>query len=250
MTQSMTGLTLAVVLLVLASVTAAADSLTITARQDVVRAGPDGKQGILATVPQGTTFALLETRKGWYKVLLDYGREGWVAQTAAQVQEGRGFAVVPAGAAAAPGRTALVIGNAAYSEDVGALKNPGNDATDMAATLKQLGFTVTMVRDADKQRMVEAVEAFSHQLRPNGVGLFYFAGHGAEGADRHNYLIPIGARLMRPIDISYQAVAADWVLARMEEAGEGGVTIVILDACRNTPFRSLWRVAPSGFAPM
>src|SRR5215470_1534613 len=136
-------------LLVLANVAVAADTLTITARQAVVRAGPDSKQGILATVPQGTTLALLETRKGWYKVLLDDGREGWVAQSAAQVQDGRGFAVVPAVGAAAPGRTALVIGNAAYSEDIGALKNPGNDATDMAATLRQLGFAVTLVRDAN-----------------------------------------------------------------------------------------------------
>jgi len=77
MTQPATGLILIVtLLLVLVSVTVAADTLTITARQAVVRAGPDSKQGILVTVPQGATFALLETRKGWYKVLLDDGREG------------------------------------------------------------------------------------------------------------------------------------------------------------------------------
>jgi hypothetical protein len=63
MTQPTAGITLAVMLLfVLASVTAFADTLTITARQAVVRAGPDNKQMILTNVPQGTTFALLETR--------------------------------------------------------------------------------------------------------------------------------------------------------------------------------------------
>ena len=87
MTQPTTGIILMVTLFfVLASAAVAADNLTITARQAVVRASPDSKQGILATVPQGTTFALLETRKGWYKVLLDDGREGWVTQSAAQVQ--------------------------------------------------------------------------------------------------------------------------------------------------------------------
>jgi hypothetical protein len=66
MTQPMPGLTLAVaLLLVLASVTAAADTLTVTARQAVVRAGPDSKQAILDPVPQGTMFALLERRQGW-----------------------------------------------------------------------------------------------------------------------------------------------------------------------------------------
>ena len=59
MTLPTTGLTLAMLLLVFTSVTALADTLTITARQTVVRAGPDSKQAILTTVPQGVTFALL-----------------------------------------------------------------------------------------------------------------------------------------------------------------------------------------------
>jgi hypothetical protein len=61
MTQPTAGITLAVMLLfVLANVIASADTLTITARQAVVRTGPDNKQTILTTVPQGATFALLE----------------------------------------------------------------------------------------------------------------------------------------------------------------------------------------------
>src|SRR5215831_15038505 len=222
MTQPATGLILMVtLLLVLVSVTVAADTLTITARQAVVRAGPDSKQGILVTVPQGATFALLETRKGWYKVLLDNGREGWVAQSAAQAQDSRGFAIAPT-AAAAPGRTALVIGNAAYSEDIGSLKNPGNDATDMAATLRQLGFVVTLVKDATHQRMAEAVEDFSRQLLPGSVGVFYYAGHGAQVGGR-NYLIPLEARITTEAVVPYQAVAAEEVLARMDAAGSGQV---------------------------
>jgi len=228
MRQPTAGIALAALLLfVLASVIAAADTLTITGRQAVVRAGPDSKQGILATVPQGTTLALLETRKGWYRVLLDDGREGWVAQAVAQVQQERGLGVVAEGAATASPRRALVIGNAAYATDIGPLQNPVNDAADMAASLQKLGFTVTLVRDADKQRMVEAVEAFGRQLHPQDVGLFYFAGHGAEGSDGHNYLIPTSARITRPVDIQYQGVAADWVLAHMEESREGAVNILV-----------------------
>jgi uncharacterized protein YgiM (DUF1202 family) len=69
MTQPTPGIILMVtLLLVLVSAAVAADTLTITARQTVVRAGPDSKQRILATVPQGTTLALLETRQGWYNV--------------------------------------------------------------------------------------------------------------------------------------------------------------------------------------
>ena len=70
---------------------------------------------------------------------------------------------------------ALVMGNATYSADIGPLKNPGNDATDIAATLRQLGFAVILERDADYQRMYDAIEAFSRQLRSGSVGLFYFS---------------------------------------------------------------------------
>jgi formylglycine-generating enzyme required for sulfatase activity len=168
----------------------------------------------------------------------------------AQVQEGRGLGVVPAVGAAAPGRTALVIGNAAYSDDIGPLKNPGNDATDMAATLRQLGFVVTLVKDANHQRMAEAIEDFSRQLRPRSVGVFYYAGHGAQVGGR-NYLIPLGARITTEAAVPYQAVAAEEVLARMDGAGQGqSLNVIILDACRNAPFMRGWRSPLRGLAPM
>jgi uncharacterized caspase-like protein len=81
-----------------------------------------------------------------------------------------------------------------YGTEVGPLRNPGNDATDIAAALRQLGFEVTLVLDANRQRLEEAVEAFSRQLRRGGVGLFYISGHGAQ-VEGTNYLIPVGARL-------------------------------------------------------
>ena len=96
----------------LASLTASADMVAITARQTVVRAGPDSQQAILATVPQGMTFARLETRQGWDEILLDDGREGWVAHAAAQVQDGRGFSVPPAAASKQPQTPpATIVGN-------------------------------------------------------------------------------------------------------------------------------------------
>ncbi len=46
-------------------------------------------------------------------------------------------------------RTALVIGNGDYS--TGSLRNPVNDADDMAAALKRLGFNVTLRKNASQQ---------------------------------------------------------------------------------------------------
>jgi hypothetical protein len=73
-------------------------------------------------------------------------------------------------------RVALVIGNGAYKE--GPLKNPANDARDIAATLKRLGFEVILRTNADLPTMERAVDEFYASLKRSGTGLFYFAGHG------------------------------------------------------------------------
>src|SRR5215813_9387255 len=77
-------------------------------------------------------------------------------------------------------RWALVIGNGAYGGDVGPLPNPVHDATDMATTLQPLGFDVTLLLNASRPQMDDALAAFQRHLHPGDVGLFYFAGHGAQ----------------------------------------------------------------------
>src|SRR5262245_21470020 len=87
--------------------------------------------------------------------------------------------------AAADGRVALVIGNAAYGPEIGPLKNPANDAKLIAATLEKLGFKVALSLDADQKAMKRAVKDFGARLRdagPDAIGLFYFAGHGLQVA--------------------------------------------------------------------
>jgi Flp pilus assembly protein TadD len=143
-------------------------------------------------------------------------------------------------------RTALVIGNAAYRVDP--LRNAVHDATDMAATLRQLGFQVTELRDADHQRIEDGVEQFTRQLGRGGVGLFYFSGHGVQ-VNGLNYLIPVDARISHESDIKYQSVQVDWVLDRMREAGNE-LNVIILDACRNNPYARSWRSARPGLAVM
>ena len=103
--------------------------------------------------------------------------------------------IYPSGLLAAPERRlALVIGNGAYSS--GPLKNPVNDATDMAGALQRAGFTVTLKKNANLQEMVEAIEDFGNNLKRGGVGLFYFAGHGVQ-VNNINYLLPITARIKK-----------------------------------------------------
>jgi hypothetical protein len=141
-------------------------------------------------------------------------------------------------------RSALVIGNSAYG--TGPLKNPVNDAADMAATLKKLGFAVTLKNNATLQEMDEAIEAFGNRLKRGGVGLFYYAGHGVQ-VNGTNYLIPIGARINKEADVKYQAVDANRILDEMANANNG-LNIVMLDACRDNPFARSFRSAARGLA--
>ena len=143
-------------------------------------------------------------------------------------------------------RYALVIGNSAYQTVP--LKNPVNDAEDMTATLKKMGFTVILKQNADQRTMEDTIRYFGKQLRGGGVGLFYFAGHGMQ-VDGRNYLIPIDAKIESESDVKYEAVDAGRVLGKMEDA-ENQINIVILDACRNNPFSRSFRTRERGLARM
>jgi copper chaperone CopZ len=144
-------------------------------------------------------------------------------------------------------RHALVIGNSRY-RFIPTLSNPANDATDMAETLKSMGFTVTLKVDATQRAMETEILKFGRQLRKGGVGLFYFAGHGVQ-VDGRNYLVPIDADVVSPSDIKYETVDAGRILGKMEDAGNG-INIIILDACRNNPFAGNARTINRGLTKM
>ena len=147
---------------------------------------------------------------------------------------------------AAKQRLALVIGNSAYKN--APVKNPVNDATDMASALMKLGFKVTLKTDADQKTMEKAIRSFGKKLRKGGIGLFYYAGHGLQIKGR-NYLIPIGAEIESEADVKYGSVDAGLILGKMEDAGNN-LNIIILDACRNNPFARTFRSAGQGLAKM
>lgn len=143
-------------------------------------------------------------------------------------------------------RIALVIGNSNYTK-LQSLPNPGNDSQLMAQTLRKLGFDVISAVDADRISISRAVRKFGKALRASGkdtVGLFYYAGHGVQ-ARGENYLIPLGAEVDDEADLDVEAIATSVVLAQMEAAGNV-LNLVILDACRNNPFKGRMRSSSRG----
>lgn len=150
-------------------------------------------------------------------------------------------------------RYALVIGNSVYPKEIGLLKNPANDATDMAAELRGSNFEVQLLINATYVQIREAVRKF-HEKLTNGpvdqtVGLFYYAGHGVQYQDE-NYLVPVDAKVQYEDDIVRMCFPVQrMVLANMERSNSR-MNIVILDACRNNPFPATSRSMGSGLGEM
>src|SRR5262245_61432729 len=121
-------------------------------------------------------------------------------------------------------RVALVIGNGSYRNAV-PLPNPANDATDMAAALRELGFEVIAATDVDKTAFDGKLREFARALRTARTALFFYAGHGMQVAGK-NYAIPVDARLESAADLQVETVDIEQVLAVMQ-ADDSRVNLVL-----------------------
>jgi len=144
-------------------------------------------------------------------------------------------------------RLALVFGNSQYQTGT-PLKNPVNDANLMEGTLKELNFDVIKHLNASKEEMMTAIKEFNEKLPYYNVALFYYAGHGNQ-VEGQNYLIPVDAKLEKETDCKFEAVAVDFIVEEFEKYQEN-TNIVILDACRNNPYKAWARGGEQGFKAM
>jgi hypothetical protein len=146
------------------------------------------------------------------------------------------LAMTGAIAQAAGQRYALVIGNGAYKGGLAQLKNSANDARDVAAAFKRLGYKVELLVDADEPSMEAAAVRLAESLgsSPQATGVFYYAGHGVQ-SQGVNYLIPVGANIPAEAFLKTKALSAQTVLDLMQGAANK-LNLVILDACRDNPF--------------
>ncbi len=149
--------------------------------------------------------------------------------------------------AAEPRRVALVIGNSAY-QHVDPLANPAADARLIAAVLRGLHFEVVgggAALDLDKPHLEAAIRQFQAAITPGSVALFYYSGHGVR-IGGVNYLAPVDTDPASEADAAHQMVSASAVLRGMADRGTG-LNILVLDACRNNPFRmTTLAAAPTG----
>lgn len=136
-------------------------------------------------------------------------------------------------------RVALIIGCGAYS--VGKpLDNPLRDATAMEACFQRLGFhEVTLVPDPKLGRLGRALADFAAAAEDAEMAALYFAGHGIE-ASGNNYLIPCDAELGHARRLDFEAVKLADIMRAIHDPRRH-LRLIILDACRNNPYRDRMR---------
>lgn len=151
--------------------------------------------------------------------------------------------------AQAQNRVALVIGNGAYAS-MPRLPNPANDAADMAATLRGLGFALVgggPQVNVGRLQFLNLLRDFAAAVRPGDVALFYYAGHGLQ-VEGVNYMAPVDDRDIRyQEDVPDLAVSLNTLQRYFKDKGAAPL-IVILDACRDNPLPSRNRNASRGLA--
>ena len=168
-------------------------------------------------------------------------RQELEAQLAASVQPASSQANAPRRIA-----HALVIGNGAYPGS-GRLDNPVNDANAISQKLRSMGFNVTTVTDANRQRLVQSMAQFRRTAASADISLLYYAGHGVQIFGT-NYILPTDVDQTDPAQATIQGVSLNSVV---ENFLPGKTTLVFLDACRDNALqRTSDRSVSKGLAPI
>ena len=145
-------------------------------------------------------------------------------------------------------RFALVIGNAKYPDADAPLKEPINDARDVADELKRDGFTVDVGDNLTGDGMRKAFDRLYGHIKPGSVALIFFSGFGIQ-SNRQSYLIPVDAQIWTEADVRRDGFSLETVLNEINNRG-AGVKIALIDASRRNPYERRFRSFSAGLAPV
>lgn len=158
------------------------------------------------------------------------------------------LSVAPVVPSFAADRFALVIGNAKYPDADAPLKEPINDARDVAGELKRDGFDVEVGENLTGDAMRRAFDRLYARIKPGSVALIFFSGFGVQSA-RQSYMIPVDAQIWTEPDVRRDGFSLETVLGEINSRG-AGVKIALIDASRRNPFERRFRSFSAGLAPV
>ena len=131
-------------------------------------------------------------------------------------------------------KNALLIANGDYPDEIGDLPKPIPEAEELKAALKSIGFKVTLVKDADRETMEEALQQFKEKTeKAGGIAFFHYGGHAIQ-VNEINYLIPAHTNIKNESKVRSRGIKLDEIMESMS----GEANIVVLDSCRDNPFKN------------
>ena len=136
-------------------------------------------------------------------------------------------------------RTAFVVGINSYDNlrsDL-QLRKALNDSHAVAAALKQIGYQVVAAENTSRNDFLRAWQRFLNLTQPGDETALYFAGHGFEINGR-NYLLVRDAPQVADGEVVLQesAIRVGYLIDTLKDK-QTRVSVFILDACRDNPYR-------------
>lgn len=146
-------------------------------------------------------------------------------------------------------RVAYLISNANYTNER-PLVNPHNDARLLASTLRNsLNFTeVIEKKDLSRAEMFDLVSEIGRKSKGADAVVVYYSGHGMKGPGG-NYLIPVDARINQEDHVRRDGILASELVESLQSAAPR-VAMLVLDACRDSPYATRTRSGAKGLARM
>lgn len=133
---------------------------------------------------------------------------------------------------------ALIIGNDTYAQ-LPPLAKARSDAQGYAVFLGARGFEVHLHNDLSARAMGEALADFYDRIQPGDTVVFVYSGHGWSDG-RENFLVPVdsrasGSQTLLAVESVPLRNGVNGILDQIA-ARAPGLTIAVIDACRNNPF--------------
>jgi formylglycine-generating enzyme required for sulfatase activity len=137
-------------------------------------------------------------------------------------------------------RVALVVGNDRYANLPAdqQLRKAVNDARAVGDALTRLGFEVIRGENLGRQALVDKFEELTGRLAPGDTAFFFFAGHGV-AIGGGNYILPVDVPSIeagQDMRLARASLGENDIVSDLQGRGVR-VAVVVLDACRNNPFK-------------
>ena len=129
-------------------------------------------------------------------------------------------------------KNALLIANGEYGKDIGSLIQSVSEARNLKRALESIGFNVTLVENANRESMEDALLTFKEKCeKAGGISFFHYGGHAVQ-IDETLYLVPLNTQIKDAIQASVKCVNVTNVMKCIR----GDVNVMVFDTARDNPF--------------